>query len=100
MADALNVEPAVAIAAAAKPIAILRIMILLHLLGDAPHQPRRLPLSCSVRQYRSVSRRRNPNLSAAGVAAFVSTRLFLLRGRRQRVQTIEHWPPGRAVAER
>jgi hypothetical protein len=65
MADALNVEPAVMIAAAAKPIAILRIMMLLHLLGDAPQpfrvKPQRLRLSCSVRQYLSVSRLRNPN---------------------------------------
>jgi hypothetical protein len=30
MADALNIETAVAIAAATKPIAILRIMMLLH----------------------------------------------------------------------
>jgi hypothetical protein len=65
MADALNVEPAVIIAAAAKPIAILRIMMLLHLLEDAPQpfriKPQRLRLSCSVRQYRSVSRLRNPS---------------------------------------
>jgi hypothetical protein len=36
MADALNVEPAVAIAAATKPIAILRIMMLTSIRSEHP----------------------------------------------------------------
>src|SRR5258706_15637362 len=53
-ADALNVEPAVMIAAAAKPIAILRIMMLLHLLGDAPQPFRIKPQRLRLRLQRAA----------------------------------------------
>src|SRR5258708_3771098 len=43
MADALKVEAAVAITAAANPVTMLRIMMLLLLLGDAPQ-----PLSAKL----------------------------------------------------
>ena len=48
MADALKVEAAVAIAAAANPVTMLRIMMLLLLSGDAP-QPLRMKLGSSHR---------------------------------------------------
>src|SRR5712671_8210733 len=63
-ADALKVEPAVAIAAAAKTIAILRIMVLTPFVLSTPafpSQTQRFPLSCSVRHSRPVSRLRNPS---------------------------------------
>jgi len=50
MADALNVDPAVAIAAAAKPIAILRIMMLTPFALSTPAFPNQtqwFPMSCS-----------------------------------------------------
>jgi hypothetical protein len=55
MADALNVEPAVAIAAAAKPIAILRIMILLHLLETHPSPSQLTPAVAIELQRAAVS---------------------------------------------
>jgi len=58
MADALHVEPAMAITAAANPIAILRIMMLTPFVLSTPafvNQTRQFPLSCSVRHSRSVS---------------------------------------------
>jgi len=48
MADALKVEAAVAIAAAANPVTMLRIMMLLLLSGDAP-QPLGMKLGSSHR---------------------------------------------------
>jgi hypothetical protein len=65
MADALNVKPAVAIAAAAKPIAILRIMMLTSNRSEHPsfpNQTQRFSLSCSARHSRPVSRLQNPSL--------------------------------------
>src|SRR5258707_292370 len=81
-ADALNVEPAVAIAAAANPIAILCIMMLLHLLGDAPQPFRIKPSAVPIELQRAAVspgvRLRNPSLAAAGVVACAS-RLFFRR---------------------
>src|SRR5215470_11868144 len=51
-ADALNVEPPMAIAAAAKAIAILRIMMLTPFVLSTPafpNQTQQFPLSCSLR---------------------------------------------------
>jgi hypothetical protein len=50
MADALKVEAAMAIAAAANPVSMLRIMMLLLLSGDAPQ-----PLSTKLGNYRRVA---------------------------------------------
>jgi len=64
MAEALNVEAPVTSTAAAKPIAILRIMMLTPFVQSTlafPNQTEQFPLSCSVRHSRSVSRLRSPS---------------------------------------
>src|SRR5215467_3820751 len=63
-AEALNVEPAATIAAAAKPIAILRIMMLTPFVLSTPafpNQTQQFPLSCSVRHSRRPSGLRHPS---------------------------------------
>jgi hypothetical protein len=62
----------VAIAAATRPIAILRIMMLTSIRSEhpsLPNQTQRFSLSCSVRHCRPVSRLQNPSLWWAEVAA-------------------------------